>query len=111
MNRDCSIITVDEVGTSLDVTVCCPTCSQSEIPEQWRAGTLSRLERTEDHVSQHGSASIPRVDATQRVDLPGCYYRDSDFCFLDDMTGAFVLLSHEPPVSFVIERANTSTSH
>ncbi|KAF8482907.1 endoplasmic oxidoreductin [Russula ochroleuca] len=65
MNRDCSIITVDE----------------SEIPEQWRAGTLSKLERTEDH----------------RVDLPGCYYRDSDFCFLDDMTeGEYVDLSLNP---------------
>ncbi|KAI0297095.1 endoplasmic oxidoreductin [Russula brevipes] len=65
MNRDCSIITVDE----------------SEIPEQWRAGTLSKLEHTEDH----------------RVDLPGCYYRDSDFCFLDDMTeGDYVDLSLNP---------------
>ena len=30
------------------------------------------------------------------MDLPGCYYRDSDFCFLDDMTGAFDLPSLEP---------------
>ncbi|KAH9978619.1 endoplasmic oxidoreductin [Lactifluus volemus] len=65
MNKDCSIITVDE----------------SEIPEQWRAGTLSKLERSEDH----------------REDLPGCYYRDSDFCFLDDMTeGDYVDLSLNP---------------
>ena len=53
MNRDCSIVTVDEVGTALDVAVSCSTCRQSEIPEQWRAGTLSKLERTEDHVSRH----------------------------------------------------------
>jgi ERO1-like protein beta len=39
---------------------------------------------------------IPLVDATQRVELPGCYYRDSDFCFLDDMTGAFTLAPYEP---------------
>lgn len=39
--------------------------------------------------------AIPHVDATQRVDLPGCYYRDSDFCFLDDMMGAFDLPSLE----------------
>ncbi|KAI0305714.1 endoplasmic oxidoreductin [Multifurca ochricompacta] len=65
MNKDCSIITVDE----------------NEIPEQWRAGTLSKLARSEDH----------------RVDLPGCYYRDSDFCFLDDMTeGDYVDLSLNP---------------
>jgi ERO1-like protein beta len=36
------------------------------------------------------------LDARQRVDLPGCYYRDSDFCFLDDMTGAFSLTFCKP---------------
>jgi ERO1-like protein beta len=25
---------------------------------------------------------------SQRHQLPGCYYRDSDFCFIDDNTGA-----------------------
>ena len=37
----------------------------------------------------------PAVDVTQRVELPGCYYRDSDFCFLDDMTGAFTSPPYE----------------
>jgi ERO1-like protein beta len=37
-----------------------------------------------------------KFDAEQRVELPGCYYRDSDFCFLDDMTGAFPLLLYKP---------------
>ncbi|KAI9442160.1 endoplasmic oxidoreductin [Lactarius indigo] len=65
MNKDCSIVTVDE----------------SEIPEQWRAGTLSKLESSDDN----------------RVELPGCYYRDSDFCFLDEMTeGDYVDLSLNP---------------
>lgn len=34
------------------------------------------------------------VDMSQRHQLPGCYYRDSDFCFLDDNTGTsnFLLL-------------------
>ncbi|KAI0266792.1 endoplasmic oxidoreductin [Gloeopeniophorella convolvens] len=65
MNKDCSIVTVDE----------------SEIPEKWRAGTLSKLERPEDY----------------RESLPGCYYRDSDFCFLDDMAeGDYVDLSLNP---------------
>jgi hypothetical protein len=54
MNKDCSIITVDEVGTFLDAVMRYPTCWQSEIPEQWRAGTLSKLEHTEDDVSPHG---------------------------------------------------------
>ncbi|THH21342.1 hypothetical protein EW146_g206 [Bondarzewia mesenterica] len=56
MSKDCSIVTVDE----------------EQIPEKWRAATLSKLE-------------VPPED--QRESLPGCYYRDSDFCFLDDMTG------------------------
>ena len=54
MNKDCSVITVDEVGTFLDAVMRYATCWQSEIPEQWRAGTLSKLERTEDDVSPHG---------------------------------------------------------
>ncbi|KAG0707405.1 hypothetical protein DFH29DRAFT_897251, partial [Suillus ampliporus] len=52
MNRECVTTTVEE----------------SEIPEKWRAATLSK----------------PPLE--ERVLLPGCYYRDSDFCFLDDMT-------------------------
>ena len=33
----------------------------------------------------------------QRTELPGCYYRDSDYCFLDDMTdGDYVDLSLNP---------------
>ncbi|KAH0827544.1 hypothetical protein J3R83DRAFT_4265 [Lanmaoa asiatica] len=66
MNRECGITTVDE----------------SEIPEKWRAATLSKID-------------LPPED--QRIQLPGCYYRDSDFCFLDDMTeGDYVDLTHVP---------------
>ncbi|KAI0321165.1 endoplasmic oxidoreductin [Amylostereum chailletii] len=65
-NSDCQIITVDE----------------SEIPEAWRASTLSKIELSPDE---------------PRESLPGCYYRDSDFCFLDDMTeGDYVDLSLNP---------------
>ncbi|KAF7321751.1 Endoplasmic oxidoreductin-1 [Mycena kentingensis (nom. inval.)] len=53
-----------------------PSCAitsvdESQIPEKWRAKSLSKLD---------GSL----VD--DRHQLPGCYYRDSDFCFLDDNT-------------------------
>ncbi|TFY81352.1 hypothetical protein EWM64_g2663 [Hericium alpestre] len=66
MDRDCQIITVDE----------------SQIPEKWRADTLSKVE-------------VPSEE--QRQALPGCYYRDSDFCFLDDDTeGEYVDLSLNP---------------
>ncbi|KAF9469905.1 endoplasmic reticulum Oxidoreductin 1-domain-containing protein, partial [Collybia nuda] len=45
---------------------------EKDIPEKWRSVTLSRVDTT----------SIDK-----RHQLPGCYYRDSDFCFLDDNTG------------------------
>ncbi|KAH7908468.1 hypothetical protein BJ138DRAFT_1068768 [Hygrophoropsis aurantiaca] len=66
MNRECGITTVDE----------------SEIPEKWRAASLSAIE-------------LPPMD--ERIQLPGCYYRDSDYCFLDDMTeGEYVDLTQVP---------------
>jgi len=66
MNKECGITTVDE----------------SEIPEKWRAASLSKIE-------------LPPPD--ERIQLPGCYYRDSDYCFLDDMSeGEYVDLSMIP---------------
>uniref|UniRef100_A0A0W0F0D6 Endoplasmic oxidoreductin-1 n=1 Tax=Moniliophthora roreri TaxID=221103 RepID=A0A0W0F0D6_MONRR len=47
------------------------TVDESEIPPRWRAKALSQVHALVD--DQHR--------------LPGCYYRDSDFCFLDDNTG------------------------
>ncbi|KAI6157561.1 hypothetical protein BKA82DRAFT_4058590 [Pisolithus tinctorius] len=47
------------------------TVDESEIPEKWRAAALSKID-------------LPPPG--QRIQLPGCYYRDSDFCFLDDLT-------------------------
>ncbi|KAI8993030.1 endoplasmic oxidoreductin [Trametes punicea] len=58
------------------------TVDESEIPERWRAAELSKLETPADD---------------QRTELPGCYYRDSDYCFLDDMTeGDYIDLSLNP---------------
>jgi len=58
------------------------TVDESEIPEKWRAEALSKVE-------------LPSEE--QRNSLPGCYYRDSDFCFLDDMTeGDYVDLVVNP---------------
>ncbi|KAH8107879.1 endoplasmic oxidoreductin [Cristinia sonorae] len=58
------------------------TTDESEIPERWRAAALSKVE-------------MPSKD--QRHKLPGCYYRDSDFCFLDDMSeGDYIDLSANP---------------
>ncbi|KIM45269.1 hypothetical protein M413DRAFT_441951 [Hebeloma cylindrosporum] len=44
---------------------------ESDVPEKWRAKALSEVD----------PSSIDK-----RHSLPGCYYRDSDFCFLDDNT-------------------------
>ncbi|KAG2078917.1 endoplasmic oxidoreductin [Suillus decipiens] len=58
------------------------TVDESEIPEKWRAAALSKIE-------------LPPLE--ERILLPGCYYRDSDFCFLDDMTeGEYVDLTLVP---------------
>ncbi|KAH8119279.1 endoplasmic oxidoreductin-1 [Phellopilus nigrolimitatus] len=53
MNRECGISTVDE----------------SDVPEKWRAASLSKVELPPDELTKS---------------LPGCYYRDSDYCFTDD---------------------------
>ncbi|KAL6310374.1 endoplasmic oxidoreductin [Sparassis latifolia] len=56
------------------------TVDESEIPERWRAAALSKLEVPPD----------PKY-------LPGCYYRDSDYCFLDDVTeGDYIDLTLNP---------------
>ncbi|CAL1707294.1 unnamed protein product [Somion occarium] len=58
------------------------TVDESEIPPSWRASELSRLE-------------LPSEDL--RNTIPGCYYRDSDFCFLDDLSeGDYVDLTANP---------------
>ncbi|KAG8923225.1 hypothetical protein FRC02_011282 [Tulasnella sp. 418] len=66
--RDCAVTTVDE----------------REIPEQWRAASLSQLQSPSEELRKY---------------FPGCYYRDSDFCVLDDERdsgGEFVDLSLNP---------------
>jgi len=58
------------------------TVDEHEIPENWRATLLSQIEQSSEE---------------NQARLPGCYYRDSDFCFLDDMTeGDYVDLSLNP---------------
>jgi len=67
--RDCAVTTVDE----------------TDIPPVWRAECLSRLNR-------------PPADEIRRS-LPGCYYRDTDFCVLDDdqsQDGEYVDLTLNP---------------
>ncbi|KAG7086406.1 hypothetical protein E1B28_002361 [Marasmius oreades] len=62
-----------------------PTCSldtvdEQEIPDRWRMKTLSKV----DHVTNYDK-------------LAGCYYRDSDFCYLEDpKVGDYFDLSQIP---------------
>ncbi|KAF8236586.1 endoplasmic oxidoreductin [Tricholoma matsutake] len=58
-------------GSCSDIGCAITTVDESDVPERWRSTTLSKLE----------SSFIET-----RHTLPGCYYRDSDFCFLDDNT-------------------------
>ncbi|KAF9075420.1 hypothetical protein BDP27DRAFT_1257115 [Rhodocollybia butyracea] len=46
------------------------TIDESQVPLKWRASALSKVDGLVD----------------ERHELPGCYYRDSDFCWLDDNT-------------------------
>ncbi|KAL4252812.1 EROs family protein [Abortiporus biennis] len=58
------------------------TVDESEIPEKWRAAELSKVE-------------LPSED--ERHHMLGCYYRDADFCFQDDMSeGDYIDLTANP---------------
>lgn len=58
-------------GSCSDPGCAITTVDESDVPEKWRAETLSKVDpSSRDTLHQ----------------LPGCYYRDSDFCFLDDNT-------------------------
>lgn len=67
--RDCPFW--NEYGSCSDPGCAITTVDERDVPEKWRSTTLSKLE----------SSSIGKLH-----ELPGCYYRDSDFCFLDDNT-------------------------
>ncbi|KAK7053481.1 endoplasmic oxidoreductin-1 [Paramarasmius palmivorus] len=60
----------DDHGSCNNPGCAITTVDESEIPPRWRAKALSKVDAL--------------VDGEHR--LPGCYYRDADFCFLDDNT-------------------------
>jgi ERO1-like protein beta len=68
--RDCPFW--EENGSCGSRECAITSVDESSVPEKWRVAALSKVE-------------LPSSD--KRTQLPGCYYRDSDFCFLDDMTG------------------------
>ncbi|KAF8894054.1 endoplasmic oxidoreductin-1 [Infundibulicybe gibba] len=67
--RDCPFW--PEHGYCSDPGCAINTLDERDVPIKWRAETLSKVDLS----------SIEK-----RHELPGCYYRDSDFCFLDDNT-------------------------
>lgn len=78
--RDCPFW--EENGACGNRECAITTVDESDVPEKWRAAALSQIEQ-------------PPSD--KRTRLPGCYYRDSDFCFLDDMTeGEYFDLTQVP---------------
>ncbi|ETW80888.1 hypothetical protein HETIRDRAFT_410101 [Heterobasidion irregulare TC 32-1] len=78
--RECPFWEENVLCMSKDCSII--TVDEEQIPEKWRVATLSKLE-------------VPPED--QRESLPGCYYKDTDFCYLDDMTeGDYVDLTLNP---------------
>ncbi|KAJ7595030.1 hypothetical protein C8J56DRAFT_928239 [Mycena floridula] len=71
----------DDNGSCNDPGCSITSVDEKDIPQRWRAKALSKVDALEDG----------------RHQLPGCYYRDSDFCFLDDNTeGEYYDLSQIP---------------
>lgn len=56
---------------------------ESKIPEKWRTSTLGQVEQAAESITKA---------------LPGCYYRDSDYCYQDDLSdgGEFIDLLENP---------------
>lgn len=57
---------------------------ESQVPKEWRAEVLSRVRGTQEGV----------------IRLPGCFYKNSDFCFLDDDEGGEYIDLIENPEGF-----------
>ncbi|KAF5393259.1 hypothetical protein D9757_000769 [Collybiopsis confluens] len=60
----------DDQGSCNNPGCAITTVDESQVPLKWRAKVLSQVDGLVD----------------DRHELPGCYYRDSDFCWLDDNT-------------------------
>ncbi|KAJ3480034.1 hypothetical protein NLI96_g8643 [Meripilus lineatus] len=71
-----------ENGLCMNKECVITTVDESEIPEKWRAAELSKVE-------------MPSGE--QRHEVEGCFYRDTDFCYLDDMSeGDYIDLTLNP---------------
>jgi len=61
----------DDFGSCANAGCAITTVDESDVPEKWRAKALSEVDPSSRDIKHK---------------LPGCYYRESDFCFLDDHT-------------------------
>ena len=88
---------------------------QSDVPEKWRAKALSQVDPSSIDKVWIIIISFQTyqilIRSFQRHSLPGCYYRDSDFCFLDDNTGKFPFIFSLAYVFNIIQRGITLISH
>uniref|UniRef100_A0A0W0EXF6 Endoplasmic oxidoreductin-1 n=1 Tax=Moniliophthora roreri TaxID=221103 RepID=A0A0W0EXF6_MONRR len=60
----------DDNAMCTETTCALDSVDEKEVPEKWRTKTLSKVD------------PVPSYDT-----LVGCYYRDSDFCYLEDPKG------------------------
>ncbi|CAG7854695.1 ERO1-like protein 2; AltName: Full=Endoplasmic reticulum oxidoreductin-1-like protein B; Flags: Precursor [Serendipita indica DSM 11827] len=79
--RDCPFWEDDDKCASRDCVI--RAVDESKIPAKWRSSTLSKVEE-------------PSLEL--KNSLPGCYYRDSDYCYQDDLSegGEFIDLIENP---------------
>ncbi|KAG8834481.1 hypothetical protein FRC17_008537 [Serendipita sp. 399] len=79
--KECPFWDNGDKCSSIDCVI--QAVEESKIPEKWRTATLGKVE-------------MPSL--TLKHSLPGCYYRDSDYCYQDDLSsgGEFVDLLENP---------------
>lgn len=116
MHRECGITTVDEVSNDfLNRTgVFDAKCAERD-PNGMEGGGIEQSTSTfqgagESWFAVHANGCLLRA-LLQRSALPGCYYRDADFCFLDDVTGTssrLFILTLYPHLPFLQPMGTTS---
>ncbi|KAG8803394.1 hypothetical protein FRC16_005591 [Serendipita sp. 398] len=79
--KECPFWENGDKCSSIDCVI--QAVEENKIPKKWRTSTLGKVE-------------TPSL--TLKHSLPGCYYRDSDYCYQDDLSdgGEFVDLIENP---------------
>ena len=77
MNRDCGVEEADE----------------RDIPEKWRAKALGRVRMSDEEDDEEG--------------VMGCYFREQDFCYIEDDATDSACSSSDPPQDSLAGRASS----